>query len=286
MSRRAYATDMPEDEWQLAERLFPVDKLGGRRRTTNLREVVNGIRYMLRTGCAWRLLPHEFPPWQTVYRYFRYWMQSGVWQAIHTRVRETLRQSKGREPTPSAGIMDSQSVKITCRGGFHGFDGAKKVNGRKRHVLVDTQGLVVHVVVSPAHVQDTFGAQVVLEQVAPTLPRLKHIWVDNGYRGTFISSVKLQFGITVEVVQHAWKELATGRWVRADKELPPVLVPKGFQVLPRRWVVERTFAWFGMFRRLSKDYEFLLETSEAMIYLAMIQIMLKRLAKYAHNPTT
>ncbi|MEO8391803.1 MAG: transposase, partial [Chloroflexota bacterium] len=177
------------------------------------------------------------------------------------------------------------SVKMTCRGGLHGFDGAKNVNGRKRHVLVDTQGLLMYVVVSPANVQDTLGAQVLLEQAVPSLPRLKHIWVDNGYRGAFIPSVKRQFGITIEVVHHAWKELTARRWIQIDQELPPVAVPKGFQVLPRRWVVERTFAWLGMFRRLSKDYEFLLETSEAMVYLAMIQIILKRLANSLHTLT-
>jgi len=285
MTRRSYPTDLPDEQWELAEQLLPPDKPGGRRRTTDLREVLNGILYVVRTGSAWRLLPHEFPPWQTVYRYFRRWMQDRVWQTLHTWLREALRESKGRESTPSAGVIDSQSVKMTCRGGLHGFDGAKKVNGRKRHVLVDTQGLLVYVIVSPANVQDTLGAQVLLEQAVPALPRLKHIWVDNGYRGAFIPSVKRQFGITIEVVQHVWKELTAGRWMRVDQELPPVAVPKGFKVLPRRWVVERTFAWLGMFRRLSKDYEFLLETSEAMVYLAMIQIMLKRLAKSLHTLT-
>ncbi len=283
--RHPYTTDLPDEQWELAKQALPPDKPGGRHRTTDLREVLNGILYVVRAGCAWRLLPHEFPPWQTVYRYFRQWMQEGVWQTLHTWLREVLRERKGREPTPSAGVIDSQSVKMTCRGGPHGFDGAKKVNGRKRHVLVDTQGLLVHVVVSPANVQDTLGAQVLLEQAVPALPRLKHIWVDNGYRGVFIPSVKRQFGITIEVVQHAWKEQAAGRWVRVGQELPPVAVPKEFQVLPRRWVVERTLAWLGMFRRLSKDYEFLLETSEAMVYLAMIQIMLRRLAKSFHNLT-
>jgi putative transposase len=216
---------------------------------------------------------------------FRQWMLDGFWQRLHTRLREALRESTGRQPTPRAGVIDSQSVKITGRGGLHGFDGAKKVNGRKRHILVDTLGLLVHGVVSPANVQDTLGAYVLLQQVVPSLPRLQHIWVDNGYRGAFITAVKQQFGVTIEVVQQAWKELTTGRWLRADEEPRTVSVPKGFQVLPRRWVIERTFAWLGMFRRLSKDYEFLLETSETMIYLVMTQIMLKRLTQIPDNLT-
>ena len=143
----------------------------------------------------------------------------------------------------------------------------------------------MHVVVSPANIQDTLGAQVLLQQVVPSLPRLQHIWVDNGYRGAFIAAVKQQFCVTIEVVQHTWKELTTGRWMRIDEEPPMVSVPKGFQVLPRRWVVERTFAWLGLFWRLSKDYAFLLETSETMVYLAMTQLMLKRLAQKPDNLT-
>ena len=181
MKRLPYATDLTNQQWTIIQVFIPPGKSGGRPRTTVMREVVNAIFYVLRSGCAWRLLPHDFPPWQTVYRYFRAWIGSGLWETIHTALRELLRQQVGREPTPSAGILDSQSVKITSRGGFRGYDGAKKVNGRKRHALVDTQGLLMKVVVSPADVRDTDGAEVLLERVQGRFPCLKHIWVDQGY---------------------------------------------------------------------------------------------------------
>jgi transposase len=201
---------------------------------------------------------------------------SGVWEAIHTALREKLRQKAGRKPTPSAGILDSQSVKITRQGGLRGYDGAKKVNGRKRHALVDTQGLLIKVVVSPADVQDTEGAEVLLASIKGHFPRLKHRWVDRSYQGAFIPKIKKQFGITVEVVKHEWSDLKRGVWLPADA--PPPVIPSGFHVLPRRWVLERTFAWLGFYRRLSKDYEYHLGMSAGMIYGAMIHLMVRRLA--------
>jgi putative transposase len=277
MKRLPYATDLTDKQWTIIQPFIPPGKPGGRPRTTVMREVVNAIFYVLRSGCAWRLLPHDFPPWQTVYRYFRAWIGCGLWETIHTTLRELLRRQVGREPTPSAGILDSQSVKITRRGGFRGYDGAKKVNGRKRHALVDTQGLLMKLVVSPADVRDPEGAEVLLERVQGRFPRLKHIWVDQGYRGQFIEMVKQKFRITVEVVKHAWSDMKRGVWLPADA--PPPVIPSGFHVLPRRWVVERTFAWFGMYRRLSKDYEYYLWMSEGMAYAAMIHLMLRRLAR-------
>jgi transposase len=277
-NRAAYDSDLSDQEWAIIVPHIPAAKSGGHPRTTNIREVVNAIFYMLRAGCAWRLLPHDFPPWQTVYGYYRDWIQSGIWEQLHTQLRETCRELVGRQKTPSAGIIDSQSVKITTQGGFRGFDGAKKVNGRKRHILVDTQGLVMKAVVSPADVQDTDGAEVVFERIQGHFPRLKHIWVDAGYRGKLIAKMKCLYQLTLEVVKHPWSDLKRGVWLPKDAE-PPV-IPTGFHVLPRRWVVERTFAWLGLSRRLSKDYETRLDISEGMIYGAMIRIMIRRIARY------
>lgn len=277
-NRAAYDSDLSDQEWAIIAPYIPEAKPGGHPRTTNIREVVNAIFYMLRAGCAWRLLPHDFPPWQTVYGYFRDWVQSGIWEQLPAKLRETCRELVGRQRTPSAGIIDSQSVKITTQGGFRGFDGAKKVNGRKRHILVDTQGLVMKAVVSPADVQDTDGAEVVFERIQGHFPRLKHIWVDAGYRGKLIAKMKRLYQLTLEVVKHPWSDLKRGVWLPKDAE-PPV-IPTGFHVLPRRWVVERTFAWLGLSRRLSKDYETRLDISEGMIYGAMIRIMIRRIARY------
>lgn len=272
MNRREYATDLTDAEWNQLAPLIPAAKPGGRPRKYDRREVLNAIFYLVRAGCAWRLLPHEFPCWKTVYDYFRNWRRTGVWEQIHTLLREQVRLRAGREATPSATIIDSQSVKTTDRGGpERGFDGGKKINGRKRHILVDTLGLVLKARVHAADITDRDGAKPLLESIKGLFPRLGHIWADMGYRGAVIDWIKQHLGWTVEVVKRPSK------WVRCpiDEEPPPM--PR-FTVLKRRWVVERTFAWLGQSRRMSKDYEYLPETSEAMIYAVMIRLMLKRLA--------
>jgi putative transposase len=253
MTRKAYNSDLTDDEWALIEPFIPPPKLGGRPRSTAVREVLNVIFYILRGGCAWRLLPDDFPKWQTVYHYFRSWRRSGLWEQVHTTLRGQVRVQAGRDAEPSASIIDSQSVKTTERDGLHGYDGGKKINGRKRHILVDTLGLVLKAKVYAADILDRDGARLLLEPVKQMFARLSHLWADMDYRGEVIEWIKEQFGWTINVVQRPRK------WVRCPVDEEPLPLSR-FTVLKRRWVVERTFAWLGRYRRMSKDYEYLTDT--------------------------
>ena len=223
------------------------------------REIMNAIRYRTRTGCAWRLLPHDFPPWQTVYNTYRGWAKTGAVKVIHDALVERVRVAAGRDLEPTAAIIDSQSVKGSAQGGDYGYDAGKKVRGRKRHILVDVLGLVLAVVVTPASVQDRDGAVPLIRSAALEHSYITKIWADGAYNGAPIAELRASTGIDIEMVK------------RTDDM-------SGFVVLPRRWVVERTFGWMERFRLLNREYERTTTSSTADVFHAMSMVLVRRLA--------
>lgn len=258
-TRLPYPTDLTDAQWALLVPLLPAPAPTGHPREHDLREIVNALLYMTHTGCHWRAVPHDLPPWSAVRYYFDQWTVNGTLLRIHTALRAEVRVAAGRDAQPSAGIVDSQSVKMGRQPGARGYDGNKKVTGRKRHLLVDTQGWLLAILVTAASVSDPAGAQQLFRRAKPQCPRLAHLWADSAYRGSLVAWVLAVCGWVVEIVTH----------------VVPVHI---FQVQPWRWIVERTFGWWTEARRLSKDYEVKPAASESWILLAMCHIMLRRAA--------
>jgi len=254
-----YLTDLTDEQWALIEPIFPPQEGRGRRRTVNLRRGIDALMYQDRTGCQWRLLPFNFPPSGTVRYYFDKWNDDGTMLEIHDCLRRAIRVLQGREPDPSAIVIDSQSVKTAEAGGERGFDGGKQVDGRKRQMVVDTEGNLLTVVVHAANIQDRDGVQPALIEAQELSPSVTYAWADQSYRGDLLEWAARILGITIEIVTRPAEQV-------------------GFQVQPRRWVVERTIAWVNRCRRLSKDVEHLAKNSAAWIYWASIQRMLRYLA--------
>jgi transposase len=259
-SAARYATDLTDDEFALLAPHLPRPSPVGRPREVNLREVLDAILYLLRTGCPWRLLPKGFPPKSTVFGYFRRLWEDGTWPTLHALLVMAAREQAGREASPTAGIVDSQSVRTTEAGGPRGYDAGKKVNGRKRHILVDTLGLLLVLVVHSAGIQDRDGLVLVCRRLRRRFPWLRLIFADGGYQGEGAACAAAQEGLRLTIVTR-------------DPGM------RGFAVLPRRWVVERTFAWFGRNRRLAKDFEATIASAVTMVYLASIQLLTRRLAR-------
>ncbi len=249
-----YISDLTDSQWDIVKVYFPYK----RKRKYELRGILNAIFYVVKTGCQWRLLPVDFAPWPVVYYYFKRWREDGSWEEFLDLMREKTRKKAGKAAQPTAACLDCQSVKTSLKGGARGIDGNKKIKGRKRHMLTDTTGLMMGIQVHPAHEHESKTAMALLHTVQYKYDQLQTIFADQAYRGKLGEQVKQEFGWQINIVAK-----------QPDK--------KGFQLLPKRWVIERTFAWLEPYRRLAKDFELLPASAEACIQIAAIRLMINRL---------
>src|SRR5918997_2623982 len=275
MNTHPYPSDLTDEEWAILGPLVTPGKQAGRPQGLQLRRIADAVFYPLRSGCQWRALPHDFPPWTAVFDHHAKWRRQGTWERINAALRERHRLAIGRQAQPTAAIIDNQSVRTTEAGGPRGYDGGKKGSGRKRHILVDTEGALLKARAHPADIHHPSGAPLLLAGLDAEFPRIALVWADTAYQGLKTRTAEM-LGWRLVISKHWWTGLR-GVWLAPGQQPPEI--PRGFQVLKRRWMVERTFAWIGRNRRMSRDYERLTETGEMLLYAAMARVTLRRLAK-------